>query len=516
MSKGQFDEATDVVVIGFGFAGAVAALEASKAGSDVMLIEKAPHAGGISICSQGAVCCTRDSTSAFEYLKATNAGRVPDAVIRALAEGMAECETYVRELAEIADATVTSRERGGNYPFSHRDAFHYTTVESIPNFDAATIYPHVRGRIYGAHLFRLLELQLNTRSVDIRLSTAATRLIRDQHEHVIGVSIETPTGTKTVAARQGVILCTGGFEASDAMKNEFWQQPNVLSAANKYNTGDGIRMSQALGAKLWHMWHYHGSYGFKMPGDDYPYAVRVKRFPDWVPGGSNDEAIKGDDQVTVPMAWVLVNQHGKRFMNEQHPYMQDTTARPFEHFDPVTQSFPSVPCWLVCDERGRKLYPLGNPAYNDKDVSLEWSSDNSKEIEAGILKKADSIEELAAIIDLPVQSLVASIQQWNQMVAQGADTKFGRPPGGMLGIDQPPFYAGEIWPVVSNTQGGPVHDEMQRIIDVYEEPISRLYAAGELGSSFGHLYLAGGNISECVVTGRIAARNVAALDKLPI
>lgn len=505
----QFDETTDVVVVGFGFAGGVAALTARQRGADVILLEKAPRPGGISICSQGAVCCTRHPDNAFEYLKATNAGRVPDKVVRALADGMAECEAYVRELALIANAHVTTRERGGNYPFASRDAFHYTTVESLPDFDANAIYPHVRGRIFGAHLFRLLECQLETQAVDIRLATAATRLIRDENNVVTGVCVSTPHGERRIGARKAVILSTGGFEANEAMKNEYWQQPNVLSAANKYNTGDGIKMAQALGADLWHMWHYHGSYGFKMPDPDYPYAVRVKRFPDWVPGGSDDDPIKGDDTVDVPMAWVLVNQEGKRFMNEQHPYMQDTTARPFEQFDPVTQRFPSVPCWLICDEAGRKLYPLGNPAYNDIDASLDWSKDNSREIATGILKKADSIEALAKTIGVPVANLTSCISEWNTMVANGRDTHFDRPPGGMVTLSEPPFYAGEIWPVVSNTQGGPVHDERQRIIDVFGDPIERLYAAGELGSCFGHLYLAGGNISECIVTGRIAGANAA-------
>ena len=58
----------------------------------------------------------------------------------------------------------------------------------------------------------------------------------------------------------------------------------VLTAANRFNTGDGIRMAQEVGADLWHMWHFHGSYGFRHPDPDYPYGIRVKRFPDWVPG----------------------------------------------------------------------------------------------------------------------------------------------------------------------------------------------------------------------------------------
>ena len=68
-----------------------------------------------------------------------------------------------------------------------------------------------------------------------------------------------------------------------------------------------------------------------------------------------------------------------------------------------------------------------------------------------------------------------------------------------------------IWPTVSNTQGGPVHDARQRVIDTFAQPIPRLLSAGELGSSFGHLYLSGGNIAECFITGRIAGSEAASL-----
>ena len=89
------------------------------------------------------------------------------------------------------------------------------------------------------------------------------------------------------------------------------------------------------------------------------------------------------------------------------------------------------------------------------------------------------------------------------------DDEHGRPPGSMVPIASPPFYAGEIFPIVSNTQGGPRHDAQQRIIDVHGDPIPRLYAAGEMGSCFGHLYLAGGNIAECLISGWTAGRGAA-------
>jgi predicted oxidoreductase len=100
------------------------------------------------------------------------------------------------------------------------------------------------------------------------------------------------------------------------------------------------------------------------------------------------------------------------------------------------------------------------------------------------------------------------------MCGSGADTDFPRPPGSMMRIETPPFYGAPVWATVSNTQGGPVHDEKQRVIDAFGEPIPRLYAAGELGSSFGHLYLSGGNIAECFVTGRIAGKNAATAEPL--
>ena len=76
-------------------------------------------------------------------------------------------------------------------------------------------------------------------------------------------------------------------------------------------------------------------------------------------------------------------------------------------------------------------------------------------------------------------------------------------------ISTPPFYAMEAWPIVSNTQGGPVHDPNQRVLDPMGQPIPRLYVAGEISSIFGHLYLEAGNITECFVSGKIAGTNAA-------
>ena len=112
-------------------------------------------------------------------------------------------------------------------------------------------------------------------------------------------------------------------------------------------------------------------------------------------------------------------------------------------------------------------------------------------------------------LGLDAQALTESIARWNEQCARGDDTEFGRPPASMVSIVKPPFYGAPVWATLSNTQGGPVHDAQSRIIDVYGQAIPRLYAAGENGSAFGHLYLSGGNIAECFVTGRLAGAGAA-------
>jgi succinate dehydrogenase/fumarate reductase flavoprotein subunit len=198
-------------------------------------------------------------------------------------------------------------------------------------------------------------------------------------------------------------------------------------------------------------------------------------------------------------------------MNESPPYCQDTAHRPMHLIDPETMSYPRNPSYLIFDERGRTTYPIGDIRTNDHEYAYDWSDDNRKEIELGILKQAATLDELAAMIGAHASELTSTINRWNDMCDQGRDADFGRPPGTMMRIDNPPYYYGEVFPTVSNTQGGPVHNPKQQIVDTTGAPIARLYAAGELGSSFGHLYLSGGNIAECFVTGWIAGREAAAL-----
>ncbi|MEQ1773695.1 MAG: FAD-binding protein [Burkholderiales bacterium] len=518
----RFDESFDVVVVGFGHGGAISAITATDHGASTLIVEKSEVPGGLSICSYGAVRSARDREGAFAYLKATNGGRTPDDVNRALADGMFEMEAYVRELGKVNNARIQTsieeneqhetientsgdnyrRRISGNYPLPGTEAFYHTSVIDVPGFDAAKDYPWANGAPNGPKLFKMVDDNVRKRGIEVRLDTPALRLISDPAtREVLGVRVRNNGVERAIQARRGVVLACGGFEGSPEIKQQFLEGNPVFNAAARNNTGDGIRMAQDLGAALWHMWLIHGAYGFRHSDPDYPYAIRLKRFPDWFPGEKH--------RVKLRMAWILLDQRGTRFMSEYQPYTQDTGVRPMQYFDPETQTAPRNPAMMICDDNGRRLYPLGKATSNDKGVRYEWSDDNLKEVENGILTKADTLDKLAQKLGVDPASVIASVARWNDQCTNGEDRDFGRPAGSMMPIAKPPFYGAPVWATLSNTQGGPVHDARSRILDAYGTPIPRLYAAGELGSAFGHLYLSGGNIAECFVTGRIAGAGAA-------
>jgi hypothetical protein len=209
------------------------------------------------------------------------------------------------------------------------------------------------------------------------------------------------------------------------------------------------------------------------------------------------------------MRWIVVDQGGKRFMNEYPPAPQDTPHRPLAAFDPDIPGYPRIPCYLIFDEQARVEGPIAEPL-GLRDHAYEWSKDNSREIEKGWIISASTLDELAARIKVDAVSLRETVSRWNRFVGEGSDPDFKRPTETMSApIRTPPYYAMEAWPMVTNTQGGPEHDDRQRVINYAGEAVPRLYAAGELGSMFGHLYELGGNIGECISSGRIAGMNVA-------
>lgn len=485
----------DVIVVGFGYAGAVAAIAAHDAGARVLLLEKQSEPGGISVTSAGGVRCTGWPDAALAYLCATNGDTTPEPVLRALAHGMAEMPAFIGTLAKAIGATAAVRPAGGNYPFPGADAFGFVNIDEVPGFDPARDFPNVRGAAAGARLFRVVFDNVRLRGIEVRTGTGAERLITE-HGRVAGVLAD----GRAILARS-VVLATGGFEGSPDLQRQFWSMNPVLSAAVRTNTGDGLRMAQAVGAGLWHLWHYHGSYGFKHPDTSYPFGIRLKRLPDW----RSDQGLRED----VTMSWILLDRTGRRFMNEYEPYMQDTGHRALEGVDFTGLTTPRNPALLIVDADGHARYKLSAPTWHDAEVATAYATWLPEDFDTVILQAFETLEALAAAFAIDPATLVASIAEWNALAASGAEDRFGRPTTGRAAILRPPFRAAPVVPIVSNTQGGPVHDEAQRVLDAFGQPIPGLYEAGEIGSVFGHIYMSGGNLAECFVGGRIAGRNAA-------
>ena len=500
--------AADVIVVGYGYTGAVAAMEAHDAGAEVLLIEKMPDPGGISITSGGNVRIVEDAEEGFRHLQASSAGTTPDPVLRALAAGMAEISAYFAKLARVSGASINRRQADGNYPFPGTKTFGYVSIDQVPGFDAERTYPFVSSylpihRAAGVRLFKVLQDNISSRGLRVELSTPANRLITGAHGEICGVMAQYDGRMFAIKARRAVVLACGGFEANPEMQRQYWQEKPVLNAAYMGNTGDGILMAQAVGSALWHMWHYHGVYGFRHPDPAYPFGIRPKRLPDWIPGE--------DARTEVKVPWIIVDRCGRRYMNEYQPYTQDTTWRAMAIFDGQSMSYPRIPSYMIMDEAGRGAYPIVSPTFNDRRFKFSWSEQTLRELESRILCKRNSLAELAAAMDVREEVLAATIAAWNAACDAGEDALYGRPPTSMLKITTPPYYCAEVWPVCSNTHGGPVHDAEQRILNVFGEPIPRLFAAGELGGVFGHLYMSGGNLAECFVGGWTAGRNAARL-----
>ncbi|MFC2021543.1 FAD-binding protein, partial [Chloroflexota bacterium] len=275
-----------------------------------------------------------------------------------------------------------------------------------------------------------------------------------------------------------------------------------------------IRMAQKVGAGLWHMWHIHGSYGFWFPELG---KIGIRH------GFGSGATGRYGRERQVP--WIVVDKRGRRYMNEYAPMPQDLNHRPMQlfdgnlwltpHYNKGANGYPRIPSWLIFDDEGINLGALGTTGLSWS--PYRWSPNNREEIKKGWIIKADTLKELADNIKTDPQNdglmeadaLEKAVARWNQIVTSGEmDPDFLRGPKSFFKpIATPPYYAIKVWPLISNTQGGPVHNAKQQVLDSFGKVIPRLYAIGELGSMFGHVYETEGNMGECFTSGRIAARN---------
>jgi len=261
---------TDVLVIGYGGAGAVAAIAAAQGGARVLLVEKMAHFGGTTMLAGGFMRVARDATGAAAYLSRCNGGRCDESLVEALAQGMTEIPAFLQGLAQPCHAEVeisfgedqAPNQTSDLYAWPGRDSLGWAGIASVPGFDG---YPWVKHARRGQTYLRVLECNLERLGVEVWLGAPAQRLLTENGS-VIGAVIERDGEPMAVRARGGVVLASGGFAFNRQMLADYLEIPEIHGIGPPGSTGDGIRLAQEAGADLWHMWHVHGSYGFRVPG----------------------------------------------------------------------------------------------------------------------------------------------------------------------------------------------------------------------------------------------------------
>ena len=485
----SWQKEADVVIVGYGGAGAISAITAHDAGANVLILEKMPKGkeGGNTITSVGTVFAPVDVEAAIEYFRALSCGTVDEEIVQVTARGMVKNYDTLVELG--ADPKGLVKRPSGEFP-------------QLPGSQKCTASYNTPGN--GPALFALLSGHVARRKIEVLYQTPGKELIQGSHGEILGVMAEANGQDFPIRAKRAVILTCGGFLF------DFQMQKNYLAAWPFYcfgtpgNTGDGIRMAQKVGADLWHMANVAGPYypAFKAPEIQTPFLINM-------PGNG----------------YIFLDKQGRRFMNERKESRHGKGWQEILFFDGLRAEFPRIPWFILFDDRTRKGGPLVKkdrvliasevkiPVTDTWNMIVEgfpWSQDNSAEIAKGWVTRGETIAQLADRLKMEPPILEESLLQYNRSCAQKLDPQFQRPANTLEPIAIPPFYAIPVYPGAMNSQGGPRRNARAQIVDPRGTPIPRLYGAGECGSVWGFLYQGSGNLGECVTFGRIAGQNAAA------
>jgi len=481
-SAPEWDRVADVVVIGYGGAGASAAIAAHDDGADVLILESTPQGGGNTLVSFGGFLCPTAAEDARKYISglyALSLSEKNEALIRVFAEESTKNIDWVQGLKDGVEVLAYG---GASYP----------GIQGAESMKKYLIKGEGKGAtIFARNLWQLLSHAVEQdRKIPVMTRTPARRLVTNARGRVTGVLAETHEGELAVCAKRAVILATGGYEFDAKILQNSVKGFPIYALGSPGNKGDGIRMAQYVGAALWHMNGVSCSLGIKVP-DIEPAIGMVINHP----------------------GHIFVDKLGKRFVNEagieSHAGLLAVDA-----YDTHRLEYPRIPLFAIFDERTRlKGVISASAGLGAASRFHDWSKDNSVEIEKGWIVRGNSVSELAEKLKLDPDTLENTVKKWNHDVQRGEDTLFGRSipqDSSSAAISAPPFYALEIYPCLLNTQGGPRRNENAQVLNAFGDPIPGLYSAGELGSMWGMIYQGAGNIAECMVFGRIAGKNSAA------
>jgi 3-oxosteroid 1-dehydrogenase len=535
----------DVVVLGTGAAGMVAALSAHDAGARVAIFEKADVIGGTTALSGGvswlpnnklaAAAGLKDSREdGVAYLRSLSNGHIPEDLAASFVDNVQPVLDYLEEKTPLRFHLLRIPDYHPEHPggmgkggrsldpslFSFKALGAWSDRIGIGQFSDP-----VTGHVYGMtgesprgggsgqvdekEMARRRELLMNGRGRGMIGALLAACLERGfepvtgargvdlvmERGRVAGVVIEKAGKRETVKC-SSVILATGGFEWDEDMAAAYLRGPMRRPASIPTNTGDGQRMAMRAGARMGNMREAWWMPVCELPG--------VKQY-------GEQKVVLMLRERTLPGS-IMVNRKGVRFANEAMNYNAIGSA--FHIFDPVSFTYPNLPAWIIFDSTMIQRYGfLHLPA---GETMPDW------------VPSADTPEALAERIGCDGQALAATLKRWNGMVAKGSDDDFKRGEsaydgfngdltqypgkGATLGpIGKPPYYALEIISSTLGTKGGPKTDRDGAVLGEDGHPIPGLYAAGNaMAGPTGMVYGgAGGTLGPAIVFGYLAGRHAA-------
>lgn len=556
-------ETHDVIVVGSGAAGMSAALRAAALGLDVLIVEKSPKYGGTSATSGGVAWIpnhglggtTDTREEALRYLDAVTTGPLNRDRLEAYVDTGPHMLKFLGSLgvnfipmpwpdyfAEAdgsrADRSLVmpmwdGRRLGQSFPLMREQyprfkLFNRYAMNLEETFTIAArgkgwqkMVARVIGRYWmdrstrkvtrrdrwfssGAAVIGPLREQLDQKGVEIRLDTKLDDLMFDAGR-VSGVKVSRFGTPHEILARHGVVICAGGFEWSQELRDRFYPVKTSVwwgSSPQGANAGEALLAAEKLGAAT-----EYTEEGWWAPTMILPSTSASNFF----------ETHQAVFDVGRPGS-VCVNRNGDRFINEACSYDQFGKGMVADQL----KTGANTPCWLVFDKTFRDKFTAGGllptAIMTDASIPIDWWDH--------YIFKADTIAALAPKLGLDPARLQAVVGKMNDYANSGVDPEFGRgstiydksfgdptcKPNPCIGpIAKAPFYAVPINLGDLGTKGGLKCDERARVLDKDDKPIHGLYAAGNAsGSPFGSCYPgAGGTIGPAMVFGYIAADDIA-------
>lgn len=447
----KWDAEYDVVVVGFGAAGASTAINSAEMGAKVLLMEKAPQGyegGNSAVCYQWvAQIFPEDLERARTYMKAMREGFLTpsDELIDVYTEELTHNQEWLIERG--APNCIPQDNYAGEFP----------DMEGAGSISIVTVDGQHRAQ--HSSLYRMLRrLVAETENLETWFGCRATHLVQDADGVVRGVECECQGQTIRVRAKNGVALTCGGYENNPKMLEDFNEAVGAGPlGASFWNEGDGINMAMEAGARLWHVHNYVGpNNGYKFLNSGvYTFGLMSFYALPVAPDGTRYVSAGRSGHGKMPYYGHRVNYYCPRWS------------------------------FLVFDADS---VHAGAP-HKSFDADCQW------EIDHGYYTIADTLDDLAAKIDVPVEAFLATVEEFNA----------GSP---RMPIVKAPFYALRVDYPCGNTQGGPERNEKGQVIAVDGTPIPHLYEAGELGDIHSHCYNASCNIGGGLAFGRIIARQV--------